>query len=124
MQADRHAELAERLDRLVEADSTPLDVELVLAEERGDVVPSNRSEEPILIRGLPAQGQVQAFDGLSLLLCLGEIFGRLAVLTGLDALEILQVRPGRSQRELVRQEVVPGIAIRDIPDLAAASERG
>src|SRR5215831_9331630 len=85
MQADRHAELAERLDRLVEPDATPLDLELVLAEECGDIVATDGSKEPILIRGLPRQCQVQSFDGLGHLLRLGEILGRLAILTGLDA---------------------------------------
>src|SRR5262249_16205230 len=124
MQADWHAELAERLDRLIESDATSLDVELVLAEECGDVASSDRSEEPILIRGLPRHCQMQGFDGLRQLVGLGEVLGGLAVLARLDALQVLQVRGRRRQRQLVRQEIVPRIAIRDIPDLAAPTKRG
>src|SRR5262245_18197571 len=124
MQADWHAELAERLDRLVEPYGTALDVELVLAEECRNVDSSDLSEEPIFIRGLPLQCQMQGFDGLRELLRLGEVLGRLAVLSSLDAFQVFQVRGRRRQGQLVRQEVVPRIAIRDVPDLTAPAERG
>ena len=48
--------------------------------------------------------------------------GRLALLAGLDRVEILEVGRGRVQRELVGQQVVAGIAVGDVADLTAASE--
>src|SRR5262249_1986842 len=64
VQADGHAELSERLDGLVEPDAPALDVDAVLGEEHGDVVPTHRAEEPVLVGSLPGHEEVEPLDGL------------------------------------------------------------
>ena len=79
MQAHRHGELAERLDRLVEPDPAPLDLDAVLREEGREVGRAHRAEEPALVGGLPALGEVQGLDGLGLALRVRVELGRLRV---------------------------------------------
>ena len=67
---------------------------------------------------------MQRLNGPGLLLRLGRKLCRRRVLARLDLLEILQVGRRRVERQLVRQEVVARVAVGDIPNLAAAPERG
>src|SRR5262245_49632444 len=105
VQTHRHGELAERLDGLVEPDAPALDLDPVLTEEGRDVGAPDGPEQPRLVRGLARLGEVQRLDGLGLSQGVGLELVRPALLPGLDAFEVLQVRGGRVERELLRQEV-------------------
>jgi hypothetical protein len=93
-------------------------------EERGEIRLADGAEEAPLIGGLAGLGEVQRLDCPCLLLRLGRELRRRRVLARLDLLEILQVGRRRVERQLVRQEVVARVAVGDIPNLAAAPERG
>src|SRR6185295_19292250 len=91
-------------------------------DRKVDIGLAHRPEELALIGGLPALGEGQPLDGLGLALGLVAELGRLALLTELDRVEVLQIGRGRVQGQLVRQEVVPRISVGDVADLAAAAE--
>src|SRR4029079_18249053 len=54
VQPDRDGHLTERLDRLVEMDAAPLDLDPVLAEEIGEILGRHRAEQLALFGGLTA----------------------------------------------------------------------
>jgi len=122
MQAHRHHELAERLDGLVERDAAPLDLDAVLREEAREVGAAHRAEEPALVGGLPALGEVQGLDGLGLALRVRPELRRLRVLPRLDLLDVLEVRGGGVQGELLGQQEVARVAVGNVADLTAAPQ--
>src|SRR5271163_3440528 len=57
VQANRHEEVAERLEGLVEVDLAAVDVEALLFELLSDVGRGDRTEEVIVLAGLAGKGE-------------------------------------------------------------------
>src|SRR5688500_3179302 len=123
MQPDRHAELSQGLDRLLEPDAPALDLEPVLAEELRHVGASHRSEQARLVGSLAALGKVQRLDGLGLRLRVGFELAGPTFLPRLDALEVLHIPRGGVQGELLRQEVIAGVSVGHITNVSTPTER-
>src|SRR5580765_5485713 len=122
MQPDRYAELSQGLDRLVEPDAPALDLESVLAEELRHVGASHRSEQARLVGSLAALGKVQRLDGLRLRLGVGFELAGPTFLPRLDAFEVLHIRRGGVQGKLLRQEIVAGVSVGDVPNVSTPTE--
>ena len=122
MEPHGDGKLPEGLDGLVQRDAAPLDLDPVLGQKGREIRLAHGPEEASFVRGLSGLGEVQRLDGPGLLLGLrGQLGGR-RILPRLDRLEILQVRRGGVQGELVGQKIVAGIAVRDVADTTAACE--
>ena len=122
MQADRDHRVAERLDRLIELHALALHAHAVLVEELDEVLRGDGAEElaflgglsPLLVRealDLVAQGLGVLFDPVGL-----------GVRLLLDVIQVLEIAGGGAERELLGDEEVARVAIRNVPDLTAPAE--
>src|SRR3954471_10612879 len=122
MQLHRHFELTDLLDRLRQVQPALVDVEAFGDEDVGDVAARDRSIECFgladLARDLDLDVLQPAGDGFGDVLLL-ELF---RVELDALALDLFLVALGREQRQLARQQVVAGVAVGDLDDLAAAPE--
>ena len=106
MKADGDGELTHRLDRLVQGDAPPLDVDAVLREVGGEVGLAHGAEEAPFVGGGADLGEAERLDRRRLALGLGLELGRRCVLAALDLLEVLEIGGGGVEGQLLGQEYV------------------
>src|SRR2546428_1180571 len=122
VQSDRNVEVAKPFDRLRQVQLTAIDLEPLGRQRFGDVGRRDRAVQRVGLADLLGDRDIeraQAFDHrLGDLLLLGFLGHELPPL----ALDLFLVAFGRQQGELPRQQVVTGVAVGDLDDLASASQ--
>src|SRR6266851_6508894 len=122
MELHRNGVVAELLDRLRELQLAAVQLEAFGGERLGDVAAGDRAVERLGLADLA--GNLDLDAGHPLRHCLGDllILELFHVELHALALDLLFVALGRQQRHLPRQEVVARVAVRDLQQVAAASE--
>src|SRR5438094_70321 len=122
VQSDRNVEVAEPFDRLRQVQLAAIDLEPLGRQRFGDVGRRDRAVQRVGLADLLGDRDIeraQALDHrLGDLLLLGFFGHELPPL----ALDLFLVAFGRQQGELPRQQVVTGVAVGDLDDLASASQ--
>jgi len=119
---DHDREGAELLQRLVEADAAPVDVESLLGEQPLDVEVGDRAEQATPLAGIRLDREREAFE------LAGQGVRRLLLVLGLDAddpflvLEHAQVLAARLDGEPAGQEEVARVARLHADDVADLAE--
>jgi hypothetical protein len=114
--------LADRLDRFGQDQLAAIDLEALPLEEVGDVGRRHRAVQLVGVTDAPDDHDVDGVQARGDSLGLALLF-RLALLDDLAlALDVLLVAVGGRQRQLPGQEVVAGIAVGDLDDLAALAQ--
>src|SRR5687767_2190767 len=111
VEPDRDRVLAERLDRLVERDAPALDAELVLIEERRDVLAGHRAEQLAFLAGLALLFVREPFDPRLQAFGIRLDARRLRVLVLLDHVEILQIARRGRHGEFLRDQEIAGVTV-------------
>src|SRR4029453_17091147 len=123
VESDRHDALAQRLQRLVEMNPAPLDLDPLPLEKFRDVLRGDRAEELALFRGLPALLVADGLDATAerLGVFLDAVGLRLLLL--LDVIQVLEVPRAGAEREPLGNEEVARISVRHVTHLAPTSDR-
>src|SRR3990172_5792803 len=122
VQPHRDRGLAERLDRLLEAEAPPLPLDAVAREEVDDVRGGHGADHLALLGGLPPLLVHERLDAAAERLGIALDPRRLGVLLRLDVVEVLQIAGGGAGRELLRGQEVPRVPVGDLADLPAAPD--
>src|SRR6266480_3716644 len=124
VQPDRDERLTERLDRLVQRHPAALHLDRVLRQEIDDVLRGHRAEELAFLRGLTPLFVDQRLDPITQGLGVRLDAAGLGVLLRLDVVEVLQIAGGGGEGELLRDQIVARVAVRDLTDIAATADLG
>ena len=110
------------LDGLAELDALAVDVHVELSLDRvGDHGSGDGTKQDALVANLDVNGDLLAIEGLLERGGVGQTDG-LALLDVVAALlKLLQVALGSRNGELLREEIVLGVALSDIDDVALAA---
>ena len=114
MQLHRNGELANRLQRLVQLNLAPVDVEALLLQSLSDVTARHRSEQLIVFSGLTSERNLEPLKLLGKRLGFRLLFGRPANGSRLHLLDHGLVGSVGLDGQLPRKQKIPTISFGDL----------
>ena len=122
VQLDRHVELAERLERLVELDLAAVDGEALGLERLGHVTGGDRAEEVVVLAHLAGELERDAGDLAGQDLRLAFLLGGAAHGRSLHLLDHVLVALGGLDGQTAGQQEIASVAVCDLHHVAAMAQ--